>query len=600
MKARVMLGLLVVMIEGGPSLAQATAKDPSPAVDALVKQLRRYPARPSTAAESMGIHLIDAMGGETTLIANEPEPWLTYCDWPSWSPDGRTIVYSARRDQSGIVGVRLKALDLAQGRLELRDLGSGGWPSFSPTSDRILATYYPPGQTGRADQAGLWLMGTDGSHLAPIGGFASARWSPNLEQFMTVQAPPTVVTIVNVRPEKSGVLLALGFSLLSPPSWAGEDLLVAAIAADDGEALALVDVANPPRGEIREILWKRAKGPDVSPALPVYSPVTRRCVFVGLDQDKKPALYGFTHGKPDPPQRLEKQALDTNIEDLTFSPDGRYVLFGGNRREAPRAGGARARSVDAPALSGITIDGDLKDWPVAMPRHAIENLAQDPAREFEAGADHISLSTSADLSACFSVGYDPKEQLILIAVIVRDDKLVVGNSSPVDTDSVEIYVDGRHGTVNAQPQGGNWESTIDAGELPVLHYAGIPGEGRVYGIKLFAGEEREAENPILFHGDVTKTKTKMAFRRAGDVTTYEWAIQAFDHYPDQPTKLAAGVQIGLDIEIRDKDAPNRADGQLPREEVSTQICWATALVRRFKVFSPTLLGEIVLGRAPKP
>ena len=42
------------------------------------------------------------------------------------------------------------------------------------------------------------------------------------------------------------------------------------------------------------------------------------------------------------------------------------------------------------------------------------------------------------------MGYDPKEQVLYVAVIVRDDSLIVGNTSSWDTDAVEIYVDGLH------------------------------------------------------------------------------------------------------------------------------------------------------------
>ena len=34
----------------------------------------------------------------------------------------------------------------------------------------------------------------------------------------------------------------------------------------------------------------------------------------------------------------------------------------------------RESSVEAPAMSGITIDGDLKDWPAAMPRYPVGKI----------------------------------------------------------------------------------------------------------------------------------------------------------------------------------------------------------------------------------
>src|SRR5262245_21722366 len=83
----------------------------------------------------------------------------------------------------------------------------------------------------------------------------------------------------------------------------------------------------------------------------------------------------------------------------------------------------RKASVEAPALTGITIDGDLKDWPPAMPRYAIKHLHNLPPYYGFNGLDGADLSTSPDLSAAFSVGYDPKEQVIYLAVIVCDDKL---------------------------------------------------------------------------------------------------------------------------------------------------------------------------------
>src|SRR5262249_33930689 len=162
----------------------------------------------------------------------------------------------------------------------------------------------------------------------------------------------------------------------------------------------------------------------------------------------------------------------------------------------------------APALAGITIDGDLKDWPVAMPRYPIKNLHVFPPYNGPGGLAGADLSTSLDLSAAFSVGYSPKEQVIYLAVVVRDDNLVVGNTSSWDTDSVEVYVDGLHTeTRMPYPVEPDWVETLDASAVPALQYIGIPGKGRVYGIFKSAGQNRhEIENPILMFGDIKSTK----------------------------------------------------------------------------------------------
>jgi hypothetical protein len=268
--------------------------------------------------------------------------------------------------------------------------------------------------------------------------------------------------------------------------------------------------------------------------------------------------------------------------------------------DAPRA--ARKESVEAPVLVGITIDGDLKDWPAAMPRHAIKQLHVFPPFTGTGGLAGADLSTSRDFSAAFSVGYSPKDQVIYLAVIVRDDNLVVGNTSSWDTDAVEVYVDGLHSeTLMPYPVEGGWPGSLDASDVPALQYIGIPGEGRVYGIFKSAGQDRhEIENPILMFGDVKKTKTRMAFRREGQVTTYEWAIHAFDQYPDMPTKLTAGKKIGFDLAVCDKDTPAKTPlaANEPEEDRMAWICWGPRSQGHAKNLNTGNLGEIVLGHIP--
>ena len=260
----------------------------------------------------------------------------------------------------------------------------------------------------------------------------------------------------------------------------------------------------------------------------------------------------------------------------------------------------RQASVEAPALTGIAIDGDLKDWPAAMPRYAIKNVHDLPTYYGYNGLAGDDLSTSPDLSAAFSVGYDPNEQVIYLAVIVRDDKPIVGHIQFWDTDAIEVYVDGRHSETSLPsfPANTDWD-TVDASALPMLQYIGLPGQGRVYGVTMSAGQRRGADNPILMFGDISKTKTRMAYRRAGDVTTYEWAVQPFDRYPDKPTQLVPFKKIGLDIAVVDKDKPAATSGPStePEDDRSAWVTWSPILkVPAF--LHANRLGEIVLGRIP--
>ena len=75
---------------------------------------------------------------------------------------------------------------------------------------------------------------------------------------------------------------------------------------------------------------------------------------------------------------------------------------------------------------------------------------------------------------------------------------------------MELYVDGLHSDrriprlkdVPDSP----WFDTTDLSEIPVQQYVAIPGMGRVDGSK-------SKTNPALLAGDLTRTRTRMAYRR---------------------------------------------------------------------------------------
>ena len=208
------------------------------------------------------------------------------------------------------------------------------------------------------------------------------------------------------------------------------------------------------------------------------------------------------------------------------------------------------RAVDLPdylalalPVSGITVDGDLSDWPREMPALPIRN-------EFGAygptDTEGTDLDTSDDLSPSFRVGYDPEEQLLYVAVEVRDD--VLHPEGYVDrTDACEIYVSGLHGEDHSP-----------------IQYALVPGW------RTYPTFDRRG----VHHNLRADRRSRGAWERRDDVvTTYEWGVQvrsglpvsrrtdprggfsATNPSPGRAVRLEGGGIIGFDVVVVDGDGP---------------------------------------------
>ncbi len=339
---------------GSPAAVSKSAEHPaSKAVDRLVDELRKHPAPPSPKNGQIGLYLIDAAGGPAVRVANEPDEGLNQCGSPVWSHDGRRIAFDAT---PGIPGKaefdrsRIRTLELDGDRLTGQDLGLGNCPDFSPVDDRIVFLL----NNAPNNQMGVWLMKADGSGRRILGDYGRPRWSPRSTQFLIAGfGTPAQVTIMDVRPENSGVLQLPDHVVFKVPNWAGDGTIVAAIGPAGGkraDAIALIDAIVPAEAKIKEMLWKKGAGLDIDPESPVYSSVTRRCVFIGNIPGKGRALYTIDpgQGKPGKARRLEPgDALDNLIQDPTLSPDGRYLVFSSDRKPPADAKSASEKPAGA-------------------------------------------------------------------------------------------------------------------------------------------------------------------------------------------------------------------------------------------------------------
>ena len=214
-------------------------------------------------------------------------------------------------------------------------------------------------------------------------------------------------------------------------------------------------------------------------------------------------------------------------------------------------------------LKGITIDGRLDDWPENITRYPILNSGE--------GSERWARGNN---TAEFMIGYDGQSNILYIAVCVRDDELVVGDSSSTN-DACEIYVDGD----NSGERSANRRYSVD--NFAAIQYL-MCAPGGTYGP--MQNTVNSSSNPVLPFGDITKTRTRAAFSREGETSIYEWAVEVFDHYPDSPTHLTPGKTIGFDVMIPDQDKQSQDYAFL---------IW-TPVKDGARFFNADLLGDVVL------
>ncbi|NKB67505.1 MAG: DUF1565 domain-containing protein [Candidatus Latescibacteria bacterium] len=239
------------------------------------------------------------------------------------------------------------------------------------------------------------------------------------------------------------------------------------------------------------------------------------------------------------------------------------VAAGSLRAEAELSGGANGtvaawsgQTALAVPVSDIVVDGRLDDWPETMPVYPIRQSSGVYGPTDLKGAD---LDVSADFSPAFRVGFDSEQQLVYLAVEVRDERIQVAPRDYLGTDAVELYLSGR------------------AGIEPVCYVLCPPGgsysDGANPGLRL----------PEIGDTSIDQTRSRGSFGREGDVSVYEWALQPLGASLDDIVELRPGMTLGFDVVAVDKDG------------VDDTPAWISWTPPRAKFSGGARIGRLVLA-----
>lgn len=140
------------------------------------------------AKPSVQIYTVKIDGSELTRLTSEGE----INESPSWSPDGKQIVFEGKRDPDRQMKIWVMNADGSNQKMLTGNTGSavfGGGPLWSPDGNKILfsgfSSFNGTRNCGLVNCAELFVMNADGSNIMPLtndptrdGGLV-ARWSPD-------------------------------------------------------------------------------------------------------------------------------------------------------------------------------------------------------------------------------------------------------------------------------------------------------------------------------------------------------------------------------------------------------------------------------------
>ncbi len=121
-------------------------------------------------------------------------------------------------------------------------------------------------------------------------------------------------------------------------------------------------------------------------------------------------------------------------------------------------------------------------------------------------------------------------------MVAQDDDSVVHpeNSQYPKQDACEVYIDGDHSV------GDDTQYAVGAQQYYIVPQPGTFNRGI-------------QDNPAISGGDILKAGLQGTCLRSANITTYEWSIPLFEHYPDRRLRIEPNKKIGFDVNVIDAD-----------------------------------------------
>jgi len=284
------------------------------------------------------LYIMDDDGSNVRFLA--AAPGMISSSSPEFSRDGKMIAFDAvpqieEFQQSKIFIYYLDGPSKGQ----FKDIGFGNVPTWSPDGHQIAFMLNSNTPTG--EEWGTWMMDSDGSKRRRLCSGWYPRWSSDGKSIcvLTTTERPSSLKLYDVKSGESRKLLGDDWTVAnSGGSWSADGKRVAFIGTRDGKmhlAIAEVDAKEPSVGIVytESDPERRLIGP------PAWCP-TKKQLLMGIQKLEPPDadrswqhtfVYSIHSEMPTTPSLFEKKQVGRINRSMTWSPDGRQVVFSSER-----------------------------------------------------------------------------------------------------------------------------------------------------------------------------------------------------------------------------------------------------------------------------
>jgi TolB protein len=281
----------------------------------IVLALRRFQGQP--------IMVVNVEKGKESPLVLLPD--YTSCGSPNWSRDGSKIAFDAWRSLIGENYFNSHVFVVNADGSDMKDLGDGATPSFSPDGKRIAYNRYNPNN-------GVWIMNADGSDKKRIAseGFC-VRWSPKGDELLYGTQDNANLCIHDLKSQENRILLKKKYRQVFWGFCWSPDAKWICFKGDlqNGESqVAMVD----PKGEAEgfKVLLPSSEIPGAgnTDSCFSWSPDGKKIlVSATLQGDIDQQLYILNLDGKTPLERLPGQNPATKNYFSCWSPDGEKVVL---------------------------------------------------------------------------------------------------------------------------------------------------------------------------------------------------------------------------------------------------------------------------------